>query len=295
MCLVQVALVVVGVDGRHLVGLVLGEELDALVGLEVVLDPEPLARGVDPHVSVRAVAVHVPPGPRDPAVTHQPGDLVRRLRGQGPEVPLHVVVAQVVVRAALLGADEVLELHGVAHEEHRGVVPDHVVVALGRVELQREPARVTPGVGAAPLTGHRGEPDQRVGPGAGLEHRGPGVGADVAGHLEVAERAAALGVRLPLRDPLPVEVRHLLDQVMILQQDGPFRAGRQRELVALDRDAGVGGRGYWTVVCHCHTSSSRCTPSAELSAALQAGHTPQKTTSASSTANPVSSAGVRHG
>ena len=177
--LVQVALVVVGVRPRHLVGLVLGEELDALVGLEVVLHPEPLAGGVDPHVGVRAVAVHVPPGPRDAAVAHQPGHLVRRLRGQGPEVPLHVVVAQVVVGAPLLRADEVLELQRVADEEHRGVVPDHVVVALGGVELQREAARVAPGVGAAPLAGHGGEPDQRVRAGAGLEHRGLGVGADV--------------------------------------------------------------------------------------------------------------------
>ena len=136
---------------------------------------------------------------------------MRRLRGERPEVPLHVVVAQVVVRAALLRADEVLELQRVAQEEHRGVVPDHVVVALGRVELQREAARVTPGVGAAPLPGHGGEPDEGVRGGAGLEHRGLGVGADVLRHLEVAERAAALGVRLPLRDPLPVEVRHLLD------------------------------------------------------------------------------------
>jgi len=33
---------------------------------------------------------------------------------------------------------------------------------------------------------------------------------------------------------------------------------------------------YRMIVGSCHTSSSRCTPSAELSAALQAGHTPQK-------------------
>ena len=58
--------------------------------------------GVDPAVGVAAVAVHVPPGARDAPVAHQPSDLVRRLRGQRPEVPLHVVVAQAVVGAALL-------------------------------------------------------------------------------------------------------------------------------------------------------------------------------------------------
>jgi nicotinamidase-related amidase len=42
-------------------------------------------------------------------------------------------------------------------------------------------------------------------------------------HLEVSERAAALGVRLALRDALPVEVGHLLDEVVILQQNRPIR------------------------------------------------------------------------
>jgi hypothetical protein len=66
-------------------------------------------------------------------------------------------------RAALLRADEVLELHRVAHEEDRRVVADHVVVALAGVELQREAARVAPGVGAAALAGDGGEADQGVG------------------------------------------------------------------------------------------------------------------------------------
>jgi hypothetical protein len=52
-------------------------------------------------------------------------------------------------REALLAADEVRELHGVAQEEDRGVVADQVVVALGRVELQREAAHVAPRVGGA--------------------------------------------------------------------------------------------------------------------------------------------------
>jgi hypothetical protein len=38
------------------------------------------------------------------------------------------MVPQIGIRAALLGADEVLEFHRVPHEKHRRV-PDHVVVA----------------------------------------------------------------------------------------------------------------------------------------------------------------------
>ena len=170
---------------------------------------------------------------------------------QRPEVPLHVVVAQVVGRHALLGADEVLELHRVAHEEDRGVVADHVEVALGRVELQREAARVPPGVWAAALAGDGGEPGQHLGLGAGLEHRGPGVLADVVGHLEVAERAAALGVRLALRDAFPVEVGHLLDQVVVLQQDRAVGADGQRMLVTGCRRCRHRSSRYFSVISAC--------------------------------------------
>ena len=164
---------------------------------------------------------------------------MRRLRGQRPEVPLHVVVAQVVGGHPFLAADEVLELHRVAHEEHRGVVTDHVEVALAGVELQREAARVAPGVWAATLTGHRGEPGHHLGLRAGRKHRRLGELADVLGHLEVAERAAALGVGLALRNAFPVEVGHLFDQVVVLQQNRAVGPDGERMLDARDRVPGV--------------------------------------------------------
>ena len=212
----EVAPVVVAVFPGDPVGVVLGEEFDALVGLEVVLDPEPLAVGVDPHVGVARIAVHVPPRAGDPTVAHQHGDLVGRFRRKGPEVPLHVVIAQVGVGPALLRADEVLELHRVANEEHGCVVPHHVVVALRRVELQRKTTRVAPGVGASPLARHGREPDQGIRRRAGLEDRRLGELAHVRRDLEVTERAPSLGVGLPLGDALPVEIRHLLNQVVVL-------------------------------------------------------------------------------
>jgi hypothetical protein len=78
---------------------------------------------------------------RGAAVAHQDRHLVRRLRRQRPEVPLHVAVPQVGVGAPLLRVDEVLELLRVADEEDRRVVPDDVVIALPRVELERDAAR----------------------------------------------------------------------------------------------------------------------------------------------------------
>ena len=147
------------------------------------------------------------------------------------------MVAQVGGLHALLGADEVLELHRIADEEHRGVVADHVEVALAGVELQREAARITPGVWAAALAGHGREPGHHLRLGARLEDRGFGELADVLGDLEVAEGAAALGVGLPLRDALPVEVGHLLDQVVVLQQDRAVGSDGQRMLDARRRVA----------------------------------------------------------
>jgi hypothetical protein len=66
-----------------------------------------------------------------------------------------------------------------------------------------------------------------------------GEGADIVGDLDPAKRAAALGMRLPLCDPLPVEVGHLLDQIAVLKQDRAARADGQRILVAFNRNAGI--------------------------------------------------------
>ncbi len=240
---------VVGVDAGEALGLVARHVHHALVGLEVVLHPELLALGVDPHVGVRAVAVHVPPAQRQAAVTHQVGDLVGGLGVEGPEVPLHVGVAQAGGGQALLRADEVRELHRVAQEEDRGVVADDVEVALGGVELQREAAHVAPGVGGALLARHGGEARQHLGLDARLEHRGLGVARDVLGGLEDTEGARPLGVRVALRYPLAVEVREGLHEPYVVQQQRAVAAQAQRVAVA---DGGgavlLGARGgAWPV------------------------------------------------
>jgi hypothetical protein len=119
------------------------------------------------------------------------------------------------------------ELERVADQEDRGVVADDVVVALGGVELQRPAARVAPGVWAAALTGHGGEPDHRLGGGAGRKHRGLGERTDVVGDLEASKGAAALGVWLAFGDAFAVERGHLLDQIVIVQQDRSVGADGQ--------------------------------------------------------------------
>ena len=166
---------------------------------------------------------------------------MRAFGAQRPEIPLHVVIAKAVVGAALLAADEVLEFQRVADEEDRRVVADHVEIAVIGIELDREAARIAPGVGAAALARHGAEAHRDIGLGARLEELGLGIFRDVLGHLEMPEGARALGVWLALGDALSVEVGHLLDEVVVVEHDRAIAPERQRMLVALHRDAGVRG------------------------------------------------------
>lgn len=227
------------------------QPLHPLRGVEVVLHPEPLPGGVDPHVGVRAVPVHVTVGGRDAAVAHEIGDLVRGLGVEAPEIPLHVVVAEPAAPAPLLRADEVRELHRVADEEHRGVVADEVVIALVGVELEGEAPGVAPRVGGALLSGDGREAREHVRRRARLEQRCFRVGADVLGRLERAEGAGSLRVDVPLGDALAVEVRHLVEEVDVVQDDRTVGADGEAVAITRRRCAGVrrgaqggfGGRG----------------------------------------------------
>ena len=58
-----------------------------------------------------------------------------------------------------------------------------------------------------------------------------------------AEGARALGMHHALGDALAVQVRQLLDQLVVLHQQRAARAGGQRILVVRHRGTGVGGQG----------------------------------------------------
>jgi len=133
--------------------------------------------------------------------------------------------------------DEVGELDGVANEEHRGVVADDVVVALGRVEAERIATDVAPGVGGSLLAGNGRVALQHFALGARLEHGRAGVLRHVFGDLELTECATALGVRVALRDALTVERGELLDQVTVVQRGDAVGPRRERVFVARDRRA----------------------------------------------------------
>ncbi len=231
----------VRVLGGDLGGGLVGHVLHALLAQEVVLDPELLALRIDPLEGVASVAVHIPVAGRVAPVAHQVGHLMYRLGGVRPEVPLHLLAAQVGGRVALLRVDEVGELQGVVDEEYGGVVAHHVVVALLRVEAQGEAAHVAQGVGIAGFAGHLGEAQQD---GRGLarsvEYVGLGVGAHVLGQGEGSLGSGPLGVDYALWDALAVEVGQLFEELVVLHEDGSAGARRLAMVVVCPRLPFVG-------------------------------------------------------
>ena len=196
--------------------------LDALLRLEVELDPAALVPRVDEAEGVAAEAVHVAVGRRDAAVAHDDGDLVQCFGQRGPEVPVVLRAAQVGARVALDRVVEVGELERVAHEEHRRVVADQIPVAFLGVELDGEAADVALGIGGAAFAGDGGEPGEQLGLLADLgEDLRPRVFRDVVRDGERAVGAGALGVHAPLGNHLAVEVGELLQEPDILEQLGP--------------------------------------------------------------------------
>ena len=150
-----------------------------------------------------------------------------------------------VIGAALLRMDEVLKFLRIADEENRRIVADQIVVAFLGVELECEAAGIADGICRSRFLGDRGKPCQH---GRALAFLAQKIGfaprRHVLGDLEEAVSASTLGVNHTFGDPFTVELSHLLDQVMVLQQDRTVWAGGKRMLVASSRNAGIGGR-YW--------------------------------------------------
>src|SRR5699024_9539579 len=74
--LVEITTVRFGVDTGHSLGFFIREVFQAVGWQEVATYPEAFAFVIDPHVGVRAVAIHIAPGFWNTAWAHQVGDLV---------------------------------------------------------------------------------------------------------------------------------------------------------------------------------------------------------------------------
>ena len=147
----EVAAVEVGVDAPELLRLLPDERVHARRRLPVELHEAGLALGVDQSERVDAEALHGAEGTRDRPVRHRPHQHVGRLGRERHEVPERVVgglrLRDLAIGLGLRRVDHVGELDAVLDEEHGHVVADEVEVALLRVELRREAAHVTSGVG----------------------------------------------------------------------------------------------------------------------------------------------------
>ncbi len=241
----EVTAVEVRVDPPDHLRLLPGQGVHPELRLPVELDQGGLTLGVDQPEGVDAEALHRPVGPRDPAVGHVPHGVVLRLGVQRHEVPEGVVgtlgLRDLTVGVRLAGMDDVGELDAVLDEEHRDVVADEVEGALLGVELRREPPGVADGVCRTPGAEHGREAheDRRLdvlGKETGLRDRLRVAVAD-----EDSVRSCAPGVHDPLRDPLVVEVRDLLAQVVVLEERGPTLAGLER-VVGVPQACSLGGR-----------------------------------------------------
>lgn len=217
-------------------GLSISEVLDALSGLEVVLNQECLPFGIDPLIGVRAVAVQVTVPIRGASVREEDHDLMLSLRSIAPEVEGSVWVLDASLGMALLGVDEVRELDGILDEEHGGVVANHIVVALLGVELDGESSWITVAVVGTALASDSGESQENGGLLADLVKEGSlSEPSHVVGHFAVSVGSCAFSVDHTLGNALTSEVSKFVDQVEILDQERAAWAGAHGVLVVVHR------------------------------------------------------------
>jgi len=120
--LVQVALVGFTILTHKGFRFLIREVLDALLGLEGELHPEPLVLRADEALRVAAEAVHTTEGARDSTIAHDHSDLVQGLGDVSPEVPVAICAAHAGLRIALDGVVEIGELERITKEEDGCVV-----------------------------------------------------------------------------------------------------------------------------------------------------------------------------
>ena len=213
------------------------------------------ALGVDELVGVDAGAFHLAVVGRDAPGRLQMRHHVQRLGVHAHEVEEPPGLLPVRHRIRLERMDHVGELDGVPNEEHFEVVADEVPVAVDRLELDREAARIALGLGRFLRARDGREPHKHRRLYAGLvEHAGAGVFrrrlvADLAIGLEIAVRPGAPRVHHALGYPLAIEMRDLLDELIVLERRRAALADRPGRLVVPHRMP-LTGRKDLVLVAH---------------------------------------------
>lgn len=244
----EVFLGVVGVGSGESDSLVIGEVLDALVGLHVDLDVVERAILLDPLVGVAGVTVHLSVVSGSTSVGEEDHDLVATLLVVGNVVPHHSGVLEVGLGVSLLSVDENGELGGVSDEKDGGVVVDPVNVSLVGVELGGETSGVSSSIGGSLLSSNGGESSEGLGL---LTDLGQEIGAvevgDIVSDLELSVSTGSLSVDNSLGDSLSVEVGEQVDQGKVLEQERSVLAdslGGEGVLDGVTVSGGVSGDSF---------------------------------------------------
>jgi hypothetical protein len=138
------------------------------------------------------------------------------------------------------------ELDRVPDEEDRQVVSDQVIVPLSGIEFDSKPAGIPYRVCRPPCPDDCREPDENrrlflwV-----LEKLGFRIGCHIFEDLKIPVSSGTFCVHYAFRNPLPVKMRQLLDQVNILQEDRPTLPGGEGVLVIGNRNSLVSGESFF--------------------------------------------------
>jgi hypothetical protein len=215
-----------------------GKILDALVSFEVIFDIMNFALLVNPLVSVRAVSIQVSIAIRSTAIREEDSNLMKSISGVSPEVPNHVGISKVSLRISLLRMQKVRELNRILNKEHRGVISNHIVVALLSVELNSESSGISNAISRSSFTCNSWESqEQRGSLSDRIQELSLSKFSNIVSHLEVAVSTGSLGVDDSLGDSLSVKLGELVNQVEVLEEDGSSGASGDRVLVVVDRHA----------------------------------------------------------
>jgi len=192
----------------------------------MILNIDCLAFSVDPLVRVDAKPFHFPVALDCSSIGKEPRDHVGGFRSQRDEIPETAVCrracGETSVRGRFEGVHHIREFDGISYEEDWQVVSYQIVVSVFGVELDGKTPGIASRIGRSSCTYYGGETDEdrrlflRV-----LKEFRVGVLCHALVYLEVAVRTGTFSVNYTLRDALTVEVCELLDEMYILQQNGP--------------------------------------------------------------------------
>lgn len=181
--------------------------LDALISLEMELNPVSFTLVVNPLESVGRITVHSSETIRGTSVREQDSHLMGRFWSLREEIPEHVSALEIALRVSLLGVDEIREFNRVSDEEYGGVVTNHIPIAFFGVELDSETTRISLGISGSLLSSDGGESkENRSALADGIEELSLAELSHVIGGFEISPSTSSLSMDDSLRNSFSIEM-----------------------------------------------------------------------------------------